>query len=60
MNRTTKREPADRRGDAGADRVGTERRADGALLEVGQRRRQRARAQQQRQVLRFLLRERRR
>ena len=44
----------DRRQHAGADRVGAERRADGALFEVGQRGRQRARAQHQRQVLRPL------
>ena len=46
---------ADERGEhAGADRIGAERRTDRALLEIGQRRRQRAGAQNQRQVLDFL------
>ena len=44
---------AGRRQHAGANRVGAERRADRALFEVGQDRRQRARAQLQRQVLRL-------
>ena len=48
---------AGRRVHAGAHRVGAERRADGALFEIGQVRRQRARAQLQAQVLRFLVRE---
>ncbi len=48
---------AGRRHHAGADRIGAERRTDGALFEIGQVRRQRARAQLQRQVLRFLVRE---
>ena len=47
----------DRGGDALADRVEPERRADGPLLEVGQARRQRARAQHEREVVGLLGRE---
>ena len=47
----------ERRDDAGADRIGAERRTDRPLLQVVHARRQRARPQDQRQVLRFLLRE---
>ena len=57
MNTTIEQQADDRRDDAGADRVGAEARADRPLLEIGQRRRQRARPQNQRQVLHFFLRE---
>ena len=50
-------EAADRGRDARADRVGAERRPDRPLFEEVHRRRQRAGAKDQRQVLRLLLRE---
>ena len=50
-------EPDQRREDAGADRVRAERRTDLALLEVVERRRQRAGPEHERQILHFLLRE---
>ena len=48
-------EAGERRADARADRIGAKRRTDHALLEVGHRGRQRARAQLQREVRRLLL-----
>ena len=52
MNSVTSAEADERRHDAGANRVGAERRTDLALLQIGERRRQRARPQHQREVRR--------
>ena len=54
MNSVTSSRPPTADDHAGANRVGAERRADRALFEIGEVRRQRAGAQLQRQVLRFL------
>ncbi len=48
-------QPDHRRQHAGANRVGAETRPDGAFLEIGQRRRQRAGSQNQREVRDFFL-----
>ena len=56
QERHDEQQAGERRQHAGANRVGAERRADGLLLQIRQRRRQRARSQDEREVLRFLLR----
>ena len=55
MNSHHEQQAADRGGDAGANRLGAERRTDRALFEIRERRRQRARAQHQREVGGFLV-----
>ena len=55
MKSVTSAEADERRHDAGADRVGAERRADLALFQIRQRSRQRARSQHEREVRCLLL-----